>query len=604
MMFKKIIFCLFLLSSVSQAKSLNLFNREELKCQKNNYSFENLYTLAKKGVVVITTPSGLGSGFVIKHDLNKTYIITNSHVVSKHKKVLVTWFDKKRSGAYLIKDGIDRRFENTEKVGDINFEKDLALLVVKQKKGSLLKFGKQEPPIGKEVISIGSPSGLDYSLTRGIVSGIRSKGNIIQTDAAINQGNSGGPLISINGCIVGVNTFKFAEKEGLNFALSAKAVTTFMENIPSQSFIEDKIKGENLSLKGLAEFYGRGININSDGNEMLNEYSNEILKSPGDYETFSFPRFLSKIYGQRLINRYSFAIAIDPSNYKYYLERGKIKSWLANWYTGLALANSKKANSQYVWMSNFREEAIEDLNEVIKLKPDLLAPYFYKAKYIYDFGTYGNNFKNDDFKRDENLSKLREKKETSDEDYFYKSISYKSHGRDYKRALKLINKAINLKENHLYYYQRAWLEEKLNKYNDALISIDRAISLDRNSELDKKKRDFKEQFGNSPSALKTINSMKGGNSLAYTKLKFNVLKKIDKRKAFELGKSEIDGSYEYGILKSHYPYIFPVTSLAKELNEIEWACKIYKKIYKTEKNNGNSTLISKARLIENKCLID
>ena len=71
-------------------------------------------------------------------------------------------------------------------------------------------------------MAIGSPSGLDYTLTRGIIGGIRDNGRLIQTDTAINPGNSGGPLLDLNGCVVGINTFKFEDTEGINFALSKK----------------------------------------------------------------------------------------------------------------------------------------------------------------------------------------------------------------------------------------------------------------------------------------------------------------------------------------------------------------------------------------------
>ncbi len=570
------IFCFFCLTSSSfPAQSFNFFFKDELKCQKKNYSLEKLYSLAKKGVVVITTPSGIGSGFVIKHKSNKTYILTNSHVVNKNKKVLVTWADNKKNGAFLVLDGIDRRFDSFEKVGNPNFKKDLALLVVKKKKGTPLNFSNESIPVGREVITIGSPSGLDYSLTRGIVSGIRSDGNMIQTDAAINEGNSGGPLLGLNGCVVGVNTFKFLGKEGLNFALSKKAFASFFKKVPTENYINEKLSGEDLSLSGLAKFHGREINITSKGTIFPFERSDEILKSAGSTTIFSFPRFLKKDHAESLINRYSFAIKLDPGNYKNYLERGRIKSWLANWYIGQASANTSRAKSDS-WMVGYREEALDDLDKVIELNPYLLAPYFYKAKYIYDFGYLGGEFANDYKNRDKNIQILKEKKAVTDEDYFYKSNAFRNEP---TVGLKLIRKATKLNPNHLYYFHKATFEEKLSKYDEALKSIEMAIDSHKNEYESTRPRTY---------ALK----------------KFNLLKKFDKKTALKFGKSMVDGKYKYGISKFDYGYIFPITSLAKELNDLEWSCKIYNKINIENIKRGYSTSISVGRLKTNNCQID
>ena len=566
---KKIIVWAFLIPFVSPLRAFNLFNNQELTCQRKNYSVEKLFSLAKKGVVVIKTPSGIGSGFVIKHESNKTYILTNSHVVDKNKKVIVTWDDRTNNGALLVEDGIDRRFDSLNKVGNSNFKSDLALLVVDQKKGVPLNFSKEQIPVGREVVTIGSPSGLDYSLTRGIISGVRSNGQIIQTDAAINEGNSGGPLLSLNGCVVGVNTFKFAGKEGLNFALSEKAFASFFKKRPPHFLVEQKLLKEDLSLKGLAEFHGREINITTKGEKFPYEVSDEILKTPGNNSIFRFPRFLNQDNGEYLINRFSFAINIDPNNYKFYLERGRIKSWLGNWYIGQVSANTSRVKKDF-WMANYRDEAINDLDKVIELNPNLLAPYFYKAKYIYDFDYLGGNFANDYKNRKKNIQILKDKKAVTDEDYFYKSIAFRN---DASTGLKLIEKAISLKPSHLYYYRKAKFEKKLKRNSEALKSIEKAIDL----------------FGFNRS---------------YALLKFNLLREVDKGEALKFGKSTIVGKYKYGISKFDYPYILPVTSLAKELNDMEWICNVFNQINKENKKRGDSTLISEQRLKNNNCQVD
>ena len=81
-------------------------NDRIFRCKKNNYSFEEIYKNSKNGVVIVKTPIGSGSGFVIKHHKNLTYIITNSHVVDKYKKVAVIWSNKELDGAYVLLNGM------------------------------------------------------------------------------------------------------------------------------------------------------------------------------------------------------------------------------------------------------------------------------------------------------------------------------------------------------------------------------------------------------------------------------------------------------------------------------------------------------------------
>ena len=169
-----------------------------------------------------------------------------------------------------------------------------------------------------------------------------------------------------------------------------------------------------------------------------------------------------------------------------------------------------------------------------------------------------------------NIQILKDKKAVTDEDYFYKSIAFRN---DAITGLKLIEKAISLNPSHLYYYRKAKFERKLKRNSEAMNSIEKAIDL----------------FGFNRS---------------YALLKFNLLREFDKEEALKFGKSMIKGRYKYGISKFDYPYIFPVTSLAKELNDMEWICNVFNQINKENKKRGDSTLISEQRLKNNNCQVD
>jgi S1-C subfamily serine protease len=164
------------------------------------------------GVVIIRTAAGIGSGFFVSSD---GLIVTNRHVVENENTVAV----RTRDGGVGLAQVIGR-----------STIKDLALIRMAGSHFTYLRLSNGEQAgVGNDVIAIGTPEGLDWSVSRGIISAVRSDRHIhlIQTDAAINPGNSGGPLIDLtSGMVVGVNTLGFRKDiaEGLNFAVSSEDV--------------------------------------------------------------------------------------------------------------------------------------------------------------------------------------------------------------------------------------------------------------------------------------------------------------------------------------------------------------------------------------------
>ena len=159
-----------------------------------------------ESIVQITNPYGSGSGFVI-NDL----IITNSHVVSGLKEVLISTKTLPKTLASVIYD--DPAF-------DLAFIKSPIKIDCKNP----LRLSENGVQDGDGVIAIGHPYGLNYSTTEGIVSkASRLQGEVeyIQFDAAINPGNSGGPLLNESAEVIGVNTFIIQNSNNLGFALPA-----------------------------------------------------------------------------------------------------------------------------------------------------------------------------------------------------------------------------------------------------------------------------------------------------------------------------------------------------------------------------------------------
>lgn len=156
-------------------------------------------------VAVISTPVGVGTGFFVTTD---GYLVTNEHVVEDAGFVLVA-----------TRDG--REFDGTV----VEVDKGLDLALVKVAGGGLKRLRVSDgvdAGIGNDVLAIGTPVGQSWTVTRGIVSAVRTLDHrtVVQTDAAINPGNSGGPLIDLaSGRVIGVNSFILADAEGLNFAV-------------------------------------------------------------------------------------------------------------------------------------------------------------------------------------------------------------------------------------------------------------------------------------------------------------------------------------------------------------------------------------------------
>ncbi|WP_309386382.1 S1C family serine protease [Cerasicoccus frondis] len=188
-----------------------------------------------ESVVLIRTPTGLGSGFIINPD---GYLVTNDHVIAGEHDISVTVFKQ-------VNDSLEREVHRNVKIVASNPGADLALLKIDLPDGEQLKavpLGESNDlKQGQSVFAIGAPLGLDRTVSQGIVSNRNRPigGRVfIQTTTEISPGNSGGPLFNMRGEVVGVNNMKVVAMgaEGLAFAIPANVLKFFLENRDAFAF--------------------------------------------------------------------------------------------------------------------------------------------------------------------------------------------------------------------------------------------------------------------------------------------------------------------------------------------------------------------------------
>lgn len=182
--------------------------------------FSGIIEKAVKSVVTIRTDFSQGTGFIVDEE---GYVVTNAHIMEGARAAGIITYDGNLHQVRLI---------------GKNELMDIILLKIETE-------GTYEPleladsnyaQVGEKVIAIGNPLGLQFSVTEGIVSAIHREGinkikAYIQTDAALNPGNSGGPLINKQGKVVGINNFKIGGVEGLGFALESNYVKDAVNEI-------------------------------------------------------------------------------------------------------------------------------------------------------------------------------------------------------------------------------------------------------------------------------------------------------------------------------------------------------------------------------------
>lgn len=199
-------------------------------------SVRELVTQVGESVVQVRTPGGLGSGFFLHED---GHLVTNFHVIEGETRISVEVY-------HLQAGQLERRSYKDVRIVAMNKFADLALLKVDDKEAPkfrrVLVGDTDALAVGERVFAVGSPLGLERTVTEGIVSTkTRQVGGelYLQTTAQINPGNSGGPLFNQRGEVVGVINMKLTFGEGLGFAIPVDSLKYFLQHRDAYAYDND-----------------------------------------------------------------------------------------------------------------------------------------------------------------------------------------------------------------------------------------------------------------------------------------------------------------------------------------------------------------------------
>ncbi len=216
---------------------------------------------------VIARQHAIGSGVIVDAG---GYIITNAHVIKGAQRINVS-FDEMSSSPDSTSHQTKTRMLKAKVVG-VDPDRDLAVLKVEATGLPALPLGESKKlHQGQLVLAFGSPEGLEDSMSMGVVSSVMRQPDpdrpmvYIQTDAAVNPGNSGGPLVDADGNVVGINTFILSESggsEGLSFAIPSDTVRFVYQEVLAHGHVHRRRIGANLQV--VTPLLAGGLHLSAD----------------------------------------------------------------------------------------------------------------------------------------------------------------------------------------------------------------------------------------------------------------------------------------------------------------------------------------------------
>ncbi len=266
---------------------------------------------SRNNVATVGYQRTIGSGVIVD---SEGYILTNAHVVEGAQRIRVA-LPQPTSASLFDQTPVGKRRVLEATLIGAHKESDLALLKVESHGLPALALAATRPVYpGEFVVAIGSPAGLEGSVSLGIVSSVRQPDPAvplvyIQTDAAINAGNSGGPLIDLDGNVIGLNTFiltRSGGSEGIGFAIPARVVRFVYDSLRKYGFVQRAEIG--ASAQEITPTLAAGLGLSRDWGVLISDVapagpaafagikSQDIIETVDGRPVIGLPGFMVALY--------------------------------------------------------------------------------------------------------------------------------------------------------------------------------------------------------------------------------------------------------------------------------------------------------------------
>lgn len=346
-------------------------------------SADEIFSSVNDAIVVVEaydfdgSKSKQGSGVIIK---DKGLLLTNFHIFAGNEKLKLMHNDKE--------------IKYTEIIG-FNVEKDVLVLKIEEGDFPQIKVGATtDLKVGSKVFAIGSPLGLENTLSEGLVSGFRKFDNkkdmeYVQISAALSHGSSGGAVLNSAGELIGISSMGMSNGENLNFAIK-------IEDAMSVDLGEysDKVKLEAIN------YFFKGKNLYDDGEykKAIEFYDKYLQRVPVDAKAFNFRglAYLQLKDYKQAEKDFAASSKIDPEYMAPLLNKGDLDYKMEEYekavtdYTKIIKKNPDMTNAYYArGLAKMKlkdwSDAVDDFNKVIKLEPDYTQAYVNKGiSYYYN----------------------------------------------------------------------------------------------------------------------------------------------------------------------------------------------------------------------------
>ncbi len=332
----------------------DLSGRSTVGEETKELSVTDIIRATRQSVVVVKTPSSMGSGFFIN---TQGHIVTNQHVLPKADSAQI----KTAEGQVFRV----RKILREDAAGDLV----IASTDATPAESKPVRFSSRLPDVGEKIVVIGSPLGLEQTVSDGIVSAVRRNQHavdLIQITAPVSPGNSGGPLFNMQGDVIGITTFQYRTGQNLNFCIAASRIAALQQGSPLP--VLSDAPGPVVVQQTRDEVYCY-LDSNGKVNFVKWKTGTPISRPDGSLDRQKYAAWALEQLGEHPDN-------IDPDKIaRESLERNR-EAIFKTVFPHRSLSDTNLTQAEKDWVDRkYQQHFVEVYNESIKRRNDLIIQY-------------------------------------------------------------------------------------------------------------------------------------------------------------------------------------------------------------------------------------